>query len=173
MKGLNIMKSNLFKKIGMAFLASFLFAFMLLIFGPAEIFFANVTEFGFVYGEFAGYFAAAALVGTIFMTAVLAVLPDKLHRILLSILFGVDVASYLQVMFMNKHLNLLGENPEGYQLETGRAVGNLLIWILVIALVTVLAFWKKENRNRAVCLSSVYSTDSAGVFAGYGGSGCL
>lgn len=149
-------KETLLKKIVPALLVSFLLTFMLLIFGPAEIFFANVTEFGFVYGEFAGHFAAAALVGTIFMTAVLAVLPDKLHRILLSILFGMDVASYLQVMFMNKHLDLLGENPEGYQLETGRAVGNLLIWILVIALVTVLAFWKKEIWRKTVTGLSVF-----------------
>ena len=39
------MKKYILKKIGTAFLVSFLFTFMLLIFGPAEIFFANVTEF--------------------------------------------------------------------------------------------------------------------------------
>ena len=72
------MKKYILKKIGTAFLVSFLFTFMLLIFGPAEIFFANVTEFEFVYGEFAGYMAAFAVIGAVILTVLISFLPDML-----------------------------------------------------------------------------------------------
>lgn len=132
------------KKFGLSFLNVFLLAFMLLIFGPAEIFFANVTEFEFVYGEFAGYLAAAAVGGALAAGGVLAFLPDRLYRLAMSVVFGISLAGYLQVMFLNGQLDLLGLNPEGYQVQTGAAVGNLCIWLLVIACVIVLAFVKKE-----------------------------
>ena len=43
------------KNIGIGFLICFLFTFMLMIFGPAEIYFVNVAEFKFVYGEFVDF----------------------------------------------------------------------------------------------------------------------
>lgn len=144
------------KKIVPAFLSSFLLTFMLLIFSPAEIFFANVAEFGFVYGEFAGHFAIIALLGAIVLTAVLALLPDKLYRVFLSVVFGLEAAGYLQVMFLNKHLDLLGVNPEGYQAKPGVAVWNLLLWLAVIAVVIGLAFWKKDVWRKTVTGLSVF-----------------
>lgn len=138
------------KKFGLSFLNIFLLAFMLLIFGPAEIFFANVTEFEFVYGEFAGYLAAAAVVAALAVGTVLVFLPDKLYRLAMSVVFGISLAGYLQVMFLNGQLDLLGLNPEGYQAQTGAAVGNLCIWLLVITCVIVLAFVKKEIWKKVV-----------------------
>lgn len=132
------------KKFGFSFLNVFLLTFMLLIFGPAEIFFANATEFEFVYGEFAGYLAAAALGVTLIVAGLLTAMPDVLYRLAMSVVFGISVAGYLQVMFLNRQLDLLGLNPEGYQVSTGAAVGNLCVWLLVIAGVIALAFAKKE-----------------------------
>ncbi len=132
------------KKFAFSFLNIFLLTFMLLIFGPAEIFFANVTEFEFVYGEFAGYLAAAALGGALFAAGVLTVMPDGLYRAVMSVIFGLSVAGYLQVMFLNGQLDLLGLNPEGYQVSTGAAVGNLCIWLFIVAAVVALAFVRKK-----------------------------
>lgn len=128
----------------------FLFTFMLLIFGPSEIFFANAAGFDFVYGEFAGYLAAFAIAGALFLTLVLAFLPDKIHGVFVSIVFGVSAAGYLQVMFLNKDLDLLGVNPEGYQAQTGRAVWNLIIWVVLIAAAAALSFWKREIWKKLV-----------------------
>lgn len=150
------MKKTRLKKIMITFLVSFLFTFMLLIFGPAEIFFANITEFDFVYGEFGGYLAAAAFFGAVILTVVLAFLPDKLYRVLLSVVFGISAAGYLQVMFLNKNLDLLGVNPEGYKVAAGQAAGNLLIWLVVIAAVIVLAFLKKELWKNAITYLSAF-----------------
>lgn len=132
------------KRIPITFLTTFLLMFMLLIFGPSEIFFANVTEFRFVYGEFAGYMAVFALLGALLLTAILFLLTDKLYTILLNIVFGVSVAGYLQVMFLNKNLDLLGLNPEGYAPDKGAAIGNLLIWLAIIGAVVGISFWKNS-----------------------------
>ncbi|MCM1049372.1 MAG: hypothetical protein NC433_13210 [Clostridiales bacterium] len=107
-------------KIGIAFLVCFLFSFMLFIFGPSEIFFANVTGFQFVYGDFGGYMAAMALAAAVILTVIIAFLPDKIYGILLSVVFGISVAGYIQVMFLNKNLDLLGVNPEGYNTRGGQ-----------------------------------------------------
>lgn len=150
------MKNTVLKKVALTFLLNFLFTFMLLIFGPSEIFFANVTEFDFVYGEFAGYMAVFAVAGAVILTAIIAFLPDKIHRVLLSIVFGVSLAGYLQVMFLNKNLDLLGVNPEGYKVAAGQAAGNLIIWLIVIALVLVLAFLKKDIWKSLVTYLSAF-----------------
>lgn len=150
------MKNTVLKKVALTFLLNFLFTFMLLIFGPSEIFFANVTEFDFVYGEFAGYMAVFAVAGAVILTAIIAFLPDKIHRVLLSIVFGVSLAGYLQVMFLNKNLDLLGVNPEGYKVAAGQATGNLIIWLIVIALVLVLAFLKKDIWRSLVTYLSAF-----------------
>lgn len=150
------MKKDLIKKMGITFLVSFLFTFMLLIFGPAEIFFANVTEFQFVYGEFAGYMAAFAVIGAVILTALLSFLPDRLYRILISFVFGVSIAGYLQVMFLNKNLDLLGVNPEGYKTGFGQSAGNLIIWLTVISCVVILSFWKKDLWKKAVAALSAF-----------------
>lgn len=142
------MKNKKWVKFGSAFLVSFLLMFMLLIFGPAEIFFSNSAEFEFLYQEFAGYLVAFALAGTIGLTVVTGLLPDKIYRVVLSLLFAVSLGGYIQVMFLNKGLDLLGLNPEGYQVPVQRQIGNLLIWVAIAGVILVLAFaagdlWKK------------------------------
>lgn len=61
-------------RIGMPFLTCFLLMFMLLIFGPSEIFFANVANFDFVYGDFIGYMIVFAVVGTLILTLFIVLL---------------------------------------------------------------------------------------------------
>lgn len=149
------MKAKL-KRIPATFLVTFLFTFMLLIFGPSEIFFANVTEFKFVYSEFGGYMATFAVAGALLLTAILIFLPEMLHRILMAVVFGFSFAGYLQVMFLNKNLDLLGVNPEGYKVSIGPAIGNLIIWLVIIAIVVGISVWKKEIGKKLVVYGSSF-----------------
>ncbi len=150
------MKRDIIKKCTVAFLVSFLLCFMLLIFGPSEIFFANVTEFDFVYGEFAGNMALFALAGAVIFTLLFSFLPDGLYRTAVSLVFAVAVGGYMQVMFLNKNLDLLGVNPDGYKAGTGRCAVNLIIWIAVIAFVLALAFWKKDIWKKLIVYLSAF-----------------
>ena len=79
------------RKMFLSFIVSFLLAFMTLIFGPAEIFFANVTEFDFLYGEFAGNMALI-FIGILFVcTVLLSILPQKVYSMVISTLFTVSI----------------------------------------------------------------------------------
>ena len=145
-----MIKENIFRKVKFAFPVVFLFMFMLVVFGPAEIFFANITEFEFLYGEFAGYMAILFLIGVLLLTAVLSIIPERIYSIVLSVIFGISLAGYLQIMFLNKNLDLLGVNPNGYQVQTSRWIGNVVIWIAVIAIVIALVMLKKEIWKKLV-----------------------
>lgn len=149
------MKKKLVKA-GTTFLVCFLFTFMWLIFGPSEIFFANVTGFDFVYGDFAGYLAAFAAAGAFLLSLMLFFLPDRVHGVFLSFVFGVSLAGWLQVMFFNKNLDLLGVNPEGYKAQTGRGVFNLILWIALIAAVMALSFWKRDIWKKLLSFLSAF-----------------
>ena len=150
------MKKRIQKRLPIVILPIFLLFFMLLIFGPAEIFFANVTEFEFVYGEFGGYLTLLAVGITILLSAIVIFLPDVLYRICVSLMLGLSVASYAQVMFINKQLDLLGLNPDGYQVSVGAGVANLIPWVLIVGVVTVLAFWKKQIWEKVACYASAF-----------------
>lgn len=142
--------------LGLGFLGCFLLAFMLLIFGPAEIFFANVAEFKFVYGEFAGRMASMAVIGSLIGAVIVACLPSMLRKLLLSVVFGVSIAGYAQVMFINEGLDLLGMNPDGYQVVIGQAVVNAIVWLVLIVLVMILAMWKDKIWKNVVAYGSVF-----------------
>lgn len=158
------------KKILFSFIVSFLLSFMLLIFGPAEIFFANVAEFDFLYGEFAGYMAAIFIAVLLLLTVLLSLLPQRIHSIALSALLSVSVAGYMQVMFLNKNLDLLGVNPDGYHVGVGQWAPNLVVWLAVLAVVIVLSvrqneIWKKMTLYLAILLTGMQAVAMVSLLA--------
>ena len=140
---------------GFSFLLCFLLTFMLLIFGPAELYFTNVSEFKFVYGEFAWRMALIAVGATCLMSLILAFLPDKVRRVILAMIFGVSLAGYLQIMFINKDLDLMGMNPDGYHVEIGRAAINMVVWVLIAGALIVLCLWKEKIWKNTVLFATV------------------
>lgn len=155
MKEKILSKGNL-KSFGLGFLVCFLFVFMLMIFGPAEIYFANVAEFKFVYGEFAWGLSGIAIISSIIVSLIISFFPSKVRKIIWSVIFGLSIASYIQVMFINKGLDLLGMNPDGYQVDIGQAVLNMVIWLIVPALMIFLSIWKEKIWQGAVCFGSAF-----------------
>lgn len=156
-----MIKKNLY-----VFFGCFLLCFMILIFGPAEIFFSNVTEFEFVYGEFAGFMAIAAAIAAVVLTLIGVVLTDKLKRIYLSVILGISLTGYIQTMFLNKHLDLLGMNPDGYSVKGLSVFVNLAIWTVVISLLIFVSFRKKELWKRMVLCVSLFLLSVQGVAYG-------
>lgn len=136
------MNKKLFQKIALTLVVCFLPMFMALIFGPAEIFFANSHEFPFVYKEFAGTLALIALAVTAGLTFLCVLLPERVSTVLLALIAGGSLAAYVQVMFLNKNLDLLGVRPEGYVADQGKAVVNLIVWGVILIAAIVFAIWK-------------------------------
>lgn len=155
------MKNKLFtkevlKNFGTGFLICFLFAFMLFIFGPAEIYFVNVAEFKFVYGEFVWMLSGIAIIISIVIGLITALLPIMLRKIIWSVIFGLSVAGYIQIMFINEGLDLLGMNPEGYHPNAGQAVFNGIIWMIILALIIILSLWKEKLWQSIICFGAVF-----------------
>lgn len=139
-----------FKDSGLTALSAGLLAFMGFVFGPAELFFANVTDFTFLYQDFAGVFLLGMIGAVAVCTLLAMVLPPRLRSIFTSLLFGGAVAGYCQVMFWNRGLDQLGELPDGYAVQLPGAVFNLLFWVLVLGIVFVLLWRKPEWWKRVV-----------------------
>lgn len=139
---------------GICFIVIFLLAFMLLIFGPAEIFFANYAEFKFVYGDFGGYMSIIAIIGSVIGAVILGFMPEIIKKIVLSGIFGISLMGYVQVMFINKGLDLLGMNPEGYTVILGQAIVNAFIWFAFVLGFIVLAFRKYDIWKKVVVYGS-------------------
>lgn len=159
------MKERL-KETGLGLLSSFLLSFMIFVFGPAEIFFANVTEFTFLYQDFALQLAWYMLEMIAVCTLIILIMPGVVRRILISVLFGAAVAGYLQVMFWNKGLDLLGMLPEGYSIHPVRAVLNLIFWIVILGATFVLLWRRREWWKRMVRYISVFLLLVQGVALG-------
>lgn len=141
--GLSRMKKYL-KKFGTAFAPNLLLSFMLFWFGPSEIFFSNVSQFEFKYGEFVWMCIGMMLAVSIVLSALFAALPKRIFYVLTSFSLALGVLGYVQVMFLNQNLDLLGQNPNGYATTLGVEVFNTIIWVVVLAAFIFFALKKSE-----------------------------
>lgn len=148
-------KGRFIKKWGIAFLPCLLLSFMLLAFGPSEIFFSNVSQFEFKFGEFIWIAAGLMAASSIVVSLIIALLPKEIYYVLMALVLSVGVLGYCQVMFFNKNLDLLGQNPNGYSATTGLLVVNTIIWIVVIGLCVFFAIKKRELFSKVCAGASV------------------
>ena len=145
---------QILKKAGIAFAPSLLLTFMIFLFGPSEIFFSNVSQFEFKFGEFAGWAVLLMIVAAVVLAAIATLLSrvsEKIYNIFPAVILAMGVLGYIQVMFLNKNLDLLGQNPDGYSADIGRGIFNLVIWIVGIGIFVFLAV-KKSEISKKVCL---------------------
>ncbi len=140
-------KKSYFNRFKTSAAVSGLLAFMLFVFGPAETFFANSSELPFVYGEFSGWLWLFAVIFIIGASVVTALLPDKLHSLLIAILFGVCVCAYIQNMFLNKGLDLIGLNPDGYNVDKAKSGINIAVWVVIILIIVVIGMIKETGKK--------------------------
>ncbi len=138
--------AKILKQIGISTLICFLFTFMLFIFGPTEIFFANHTEFEFVYSNFAPKLVIYGIILTVLPGIFIGLLPNIANKIINAIVLGFSIAGYIQIMFMNKHLDLMGLNADGYHTTTVAGITNICIWIVIIAGCIFLAVKVQKNQ---------------------------
>lgn len=134
----------------MILLSWLLLSYMLIVFGPMEIFFGNATQFDFIFSDFAGWLFLLCVVTTAIGTGITLLLPKKVGEVITAIIFGCALAGYLQVMFINKGLDLLGLNPDGCSFKASKAIPNLCIWVAIILILIVLSFWKNEIWKKLV-----------------------
>ena len=134
-----------FKKFICALVLTGLFAFMLFAFLPAEILYANTNELPFVFGEYGYYLIEVGLISVVILSVLLALLPGSILRWILAVIFSIDLGAYVQNMFLNKGLDLMGANPDGYIPSNSEKITNLLIWILILIITIVVEILSKKK----------------------------
>ena len=118
------------------------------IFGPTEIFFANHIEFGFIYSDFGVKFIVAGIMIATVLALIISILPEILYKGLLAMISGVALASYIQNLFLNRDLDLIGATAEGYVPSSGKVIGNAIIWAMLLIAMFVTAYVKKINYKK-------------------------
>jgi len=93
-RGLKMKKKE--KKI--IFISWFLFSIMLFFFGPIEIFYGNSTEFEFVLADFFIWILVLSVVIAIIGSLLTYILPYCIQQVILGVVFGIDIAGYIQVI---------------------------------------------------------------------------
>ena len=138
-------KKEYLKKFFLCWESVFLFIFMIGIFGPSEVFFGNYTELGVVYGEFGWLFFVVGFTISIIIAFVLVFFPEIIRKIILAVVWGLSIAGYIQVMFLNKGIDQIGVTAEGYIPDADRVIKNAVFWGAAIAITFVITFVCKKK----------------------------
>lgn len=147
-------KKEYLKKFFLCWESVFLFIFMIGIFGPSEVFFGNYTELGVVYGEFGWLFLGVGFTISIIIAFVLSFFPEMIRKIILAVVWGLSIAGYIQVMFLNKGIDQIGVTAEGYIPDADRVIKNVVFWGAVIAITFVITFVYKKKWSKVIQLTT-------------------
>ena len=147
-------KKEYLKKFFLCWESVFLFIFMIGIFGPSEVFFGNYTELGVVYGEFGWLFFVVGFTISIIIAFVLVFFPEIIRKIILAVVWGLSIAGYIQVMFLNKGIDQIGVTAEGYIPDADRVIKNAVFWGAAIAITVVITFVCKKKWSKVIQLTT-------------------
>ena len=103
------------------------------IFGVIDIYSSNINEFSFSLANILSYSAAAFLLLFGSLTVILYILPEKISRYGILLIFGLGTALYIQGNWMPINYGLLNGEEIAWDNYKVYSIINLLIWLLCIA----------------------------------------
>lgn len=105
------------------------------ILGPLEIFFGNQKDFAFRYTDFVWSFIGISAVVWLLVSALLAILPEKVIDVVSALILGFGIASYIQNMFMNIKLSEVDGSPMRWEELGNYPIVNIFIWMVIVSAV--------------------------------------
>ena len=123
----------------------FLFFYIFLVHSPIEFFIVNNSEFAFTFGDFAYNFIALAVLCSVVISGLFALLKGKISDIAACLILGLDLCMYIQLNFMNRSLGLLDGTVKA--LNTASSCINMAIWVVLLFLPLVLLFVCRRFRR--------------------------
>lgn len=130
-----------------------LLVIMLGIYYPNELYLNNLGDFQPPYGQyFIILLLGSLLIGALIVACSMIFFPKKIYNLSMLVIFGVDVAGYLQSMFLNGKLQSLTGEEQVWQ--TGQKVVNIVIWIAIIGVIVFLGYKKETLAKlyRTICV---------------------
>ncbi len=128
---------NFKKRLVFSFLISSALTFTCLIYLPFESYISNIDSFEFDCFNFLDYYLFVFFTATVLLALLLNSFKAKFYWVIYKGLVGLSLAIFVQYMFLNSHLSLLGvanDNSAG----TAVTIINLVIWIAIFVAVYVL-----------------------------------
>lgn len=135
-------------------LVSIILPFIIFISIPLEIYKNNMYEFNFALSDFYPLCLLFGVLAMLTIFVVINLIPGKARKIIIYIIFSVEVLFFVQGTYLNGGLNSLnGDNLAGSKLSILSSVINLVVWLLIIACFVVLACLKdKKGLIRTISL---------------------
>ena len=129
--------------------------FTVFIFGILDLYAINSSYFPFVFRDLVGPVLLLALGLTLLISLVIASLRGRVFDAVLSLIFGIFLAAYIQGNFLNLDLGQLTGDPIPWSDYRSHALLNLLIWGLVILIPLVLRYLKPRLWQRTLMFLSI------------------
>ena len=132
-------------RIPAAVLLSVIFSLLVFVVAPFEIYCNNLAEFKFSVGDFIWILLLFALSVTVFISAVLVLVPRCVYEYAHPAFIGILLMLFIQTNFLNGSLSSLAGDDMGDKTSVGTYIFNTLVWVLVIALIIVLSKLKRTK----------------------------
>lgn len=129
---------------------------MLMILGPIEVYYSNITDFDFLLKDFFPGFLFASLILWITVTLIISLMPNKLMSGIDAIIFVFSIIAYIQNMFLNAKIAEVDGTEIKWESLNELSVLNLLIWILLFTIGMVGIYILKNRRWRVMAGASIF-----------------
>ncbi len=138
-----------------AVLACFSFVVTFMLAGPLELFFRNTQFFEYTVGEALLSVCLGALIALAVLFGISLLLRGKVFNWYISMLMGLSLAGYIQVIFFNSSVGLLDGTVVEWEHLTTQAVIGLAVWAVVIFIIFAIEQFNKKIWKNAVIFLSV------------------
>ncbi len=108
--------------------------FTLFVYLPGDTFINNLNDFDFTYQEFCFIMLIPALIVAVVLELVALFLNEKLLKLYMSLLTGLNLCVYVQYMFLNSNLNTLIGDGMDWDRYTFDSVLSVVVWVLMLAI---------------------------------------
>ena len=136
-----------------------LVAFLYLIYAPYEVFFANPSDMGsLIFTDFWWIFVVAFVCFVLIAVLILSFFTGRVFRWVSCLVFGLGIASYVQMMFLNGGLGILDGNIPSALTDPVQLGVNILIWAVILAIPLVLNHFVPNILDNVVRYGSLIVT---------------
>ena len=141
-----LFKTDFKEKFVAVFIPSFALIFMYFIFGPIEIYYANIDEYVFNISSFATILIPISISVVIALSLVIASMPKVVSIVMSVIASGISLASYVQYMFFNEDLvDEFGIFAEAKTLGAKYYISIIVFFVILMTVITVGVLLKNKK----------------------------
>lgn len=146
--------TNFLKKLKEVIPYSLLPTFTFFVFGPLQLFVSNSSEFWFNLGHILPMIIVSFILTFLLFAVISIILPQKIRKYFLALLFGIGFALYIQGNFLNLDYGVMDGTEIDWASYGFSGVLNTSIWLACIFVPVILVyFWPKQSKKITTYIS--------------------